>query len=417
MRKFVALTCAAFTASSVLSAVPAAAEDWPSHPVRIVNTFAPGGAADILARMAADQLTKALGQQFYVETRAGAGGVIGVDFVAHSDPDGYNFVITTLSLTAINPLINAKIGYDPFKNLTHVAYLAGSPIVFIVSAKSDIKTLKDFVAKAKASPKPLTYGVSGLASAGQMITESFAQLADLKFQVVPYKGAAQSQLDVVAGNIDFATPTVTSASPQLQGGTVIGLAQTGSERLPDYPDVPTFKELGYQLEATNWFGLAGPAGPFPRHRPQGQRRDQCRHGAARQPGPHPPGRHDHRADGCRRLQRLRHARSAALETGDPQGRAEDGIAAHFFRMRNVSSRFSLRAASSVSPVWLSRFGMSMPASGSVHSTTRTSPAAIPPSAFLVRNAGSGHLRPRKLRVFSVIPSVIVRICGRSSNLG
>jgi tripartite-type tricarboxylate transporter receptor subunit TctC len=260
MRKYVALTCAAATASFFLSAVPGEADDWPNHPVRIVNTFAPGGAADILARMAADQLTKAFGQQFYVETRAGAGGVIGVDLVAHSDPDGYNFVITTLSLTAINPLINAKIGYDPFKDLTHVAYLAGSPIVFIVSAKSDIKTLKDFVAKAKASPKPLTYGVSGFASAGQMVTESFAQMADLKFQVVPYKGAAQSQLDVVAGNIDFATPTVTSASPQLQGGTVIGLAQTGSERLPNYPNVPTFKELGYELVATNWFGLAGPAG-------------------------------------------------------------------------------------------------------------------------------------------------------------
>ena len=270
--------------------------------MRIVNTFAPGGAADILARMAADHLTKAFGQQFYVETRAGAGGVIGVDFVAHSDPDGYNFVITTLSLTAINPLINAKIGYDPFKDLTHVAYLAGSPIVFIVSAKSDVKTLKDFVAKAKASPKPLTYGVSGLASAGQMVAESFAQLADLKFEVVPYKGAAQSQLDVVAGNIDFATPTVTSASPQLQGGTVTGLAHTGSERLPDYPDVPTFKELGYELVATNWFGLAGPAGLAERHRPEGQRRDQCRHDAAREPEPHAPGRHDHRADGCRRLQ-------------------------------------------------------------------------------------------------------------------
>ena len=92
--------------------------------------------------MAADQLTKALGQQFYVETHAGAGGVIGVDMVAHAAPDGYNFVITTLSLTAINPLINAKIGYDPFKDLTHVAYLAGAPIVFIVSSKSEVKTLR-----------------------------------------------------------------------------------------------------------------------------------------------------------------------------------------------------------------------------------------------------------------------------------
>ena len=264
MSKSVAAVRAAVFAAAALSAVPAAtpaaADDWPTHQVRIVNTFAPGGAADILARMAADQLTRALGQQFYVETRDGAGGVIGVDLVAHSPPDGYNFVITTLSLTAINPLINSKIGYDPFKDLSHVAYLAGSPIVFIVSAKSDVKTLADFVAKAKASAKPLTYGVSGFASAGQMVTESFAQEAGLKFQVVPYKGAAQSQLDVVAGNIDFATPTVTSAAAQLQGGTVIALAQTGSARLPDYPNVPTFKELGYKLEATNWFGLAGPAG-------------------------------------------------------------------------------------------------------------------------------------------------------------
>jgi tripartite-type tricarboxylate transporter receptor subunit TctC len=255
-----ALTCAAVFAAGLLGVVSARADDWPSHPVRIVNTFAPGGAADILARMTADQLTKALGQQFYVETRDGAGGVIGVDLVAHSAPDGYNFVITTLSLTAINPLINSKIGYDPFKDLTHVAYLAGSPIVFIVSAKSNVKTLADFIANAKASPKPLTYGVSGFASAGQMVTESFAQEAGLKFQVVPYKGAAQSQLDVVAGNIDFATPTVTSAAAQLQGGTVTALAQSGSERLPDYPNVPPFKELGYKLDATNWFGLAGPAG-------------------------------------------------------------------------------------------------------------------------------------------------------------
>jgi tripartite-type tricarboxylate transporter receptor subunit TctC len=250
----------AVAASVAPAAAESGADNWPSHPVRIINTFAAGGAADILARIAADQLTKALGQQFFVETHAGASGVIGVDEVAHAAPDGYNFVITTLSLTAINPLINAKIGYDPFKDQTHVAYLAGSPVLFIVSAKSEMKTLADFVAKAKSNPKPLTYGVSGLASAGQMLAESFAQLADLKFQVVPYKGASQSQLDVVAGNIDFATPTVTSATPQLQGGTVTALAETASARLADYPNVPTFKELGYDVVATNWFGLAGPAG-------------------------------------------------------------------------------------------------------------------------------------------------------------
>src|SRR5580698_1685163 len=178
----IGLLCATAFAAALLGPQPSFAETWPSHPVRIVNTFAPGGAADILARMAADQLTKTFGQQFYVETRDGAGGVIGFDSVAHSDPDGYNFVITTLSLTAINPLINTKIGYDPFKDLTHVAHLAGSPLVFIVGAKSEARTLKDFIAQAKTRPKPLTYGVSGLASAGQMVAESFAQLADLKFQ-------------------------------------------------------------------------------------------------------------------------------------------------------------------------------------------------------------------------------------------
>lgn len=248
------------TATITEASAETSTKSWPARPVRIVNTFAVGGAADILARIAADQLTKAFGQQFYVETRDGAGGLIGVNEVVHAAPDGYNFVITTLSLTAINPLINSKIGYDPFKDLTHVAYLAGSPLVFITSAKSDVKSLKDFVAKAKVSAKPLTYGVSGLASVGQVAAESFAQLGNLKFQVIPYKGASQSQIDVVAGNIDFATPTVTSAAPQLNGGTVTPLAQTGNERLAEYPNVPTFKELGYDLVTINWFGLAGPAG-------------------------------------------------------------------------------------------------------------------------------------------------------------
>jgi tripartite-type tricarboxylate transporter receptor subunit TctC len=247
-------------AGTFIVAAPAAGQEWPARPVRIVNTFAPGGAADILARIIADNLSSAFKQQFFVETRAGAGGVIGVQTVANAEPDGYNFVITTLSLTIIAPFINPKIGYDPIKDLTHVGYIAGSPILFIVSAKSDVKTLEGFVAKAKASAKPLTYGSSGLSSAGQMVAQLFAMKADLKFEIIPYKGAAQSIVDVVANHIDFATPTVTSASGQLRGGTVTGLAVSSGERLPDYPDVPTFSELGYDLIVTNWFALAGPAG-------------------------------------------------------------------------------------------------------------------------------------------------------------
>ena len=253
-------TALCLLATTSILAVPASAQEWPSRPVRIVNTFAPGGAADILARIVADHLSTAFKQQFFVETRAGAGGAIGVQTVGNADPDGYNFVITTLSLAIIGPFINPKIGYDPMKDLTYVGYIAGSPILFITSAKSDMKTLKDFVAKSKASAKPLTYGTSGLQAAGHMVAQSFAMQADLKFEIIPYKGAAQSIMDVVANHIDFATPTVTSASGQLRGGTVNGLAVSAEQRLPDYPGVPTFKELGYDLVATNWFGLAGPAG-------------------------------------------------------------------------------------------------------------------------------------------------------------
>jgi tripartite-type tricarboxylate transporter receptor subunit TctC len=247
-------------AGAALAAIPAEAQDWPSRPVRIVNTFAPGGAADILARIVADHLSSAFKQQFFVETRAGAGGVIGVQTVASAEPDGYNFVITTLSLTIIAPFINPKIGYDPIKDLTHVGYIAGTPILFAVSAKSDIKTLKDFVAKAKASARPLGYGSSGLSSAGQVVAASFATQAGVKFEIIPYKGAAQSIIDVVANHIDFATPTVTSAAGQLRGGAMTGLAVSTEQRLPDYPDIPTFRELGYDVVATNWFALAGPAG-------------------------------------------------------------------------------------------------------------------------------------------------------------
>ncbi|MGE0035100.1 MAG: Bug family tripartite tricarboxylate transporter substrate binding protein [Xanthobacteraceae bacterium] len=235
------------------------AQDWPSRPVRIINTFAPGGAADQLARIAADHLSTAFKQQFFVENRAGAAGVIGMQAVAAAEPDGYTFGINTLSLSVIIPMTNPKAGYDPVKDLTPVAYLAGTPIVLVVSPKSGIRTLKDFVAKSRASSKPLSYGTSGLSSVGQMVAQSFELAAKLKFDVVPYKGAAQSLLDVIANHIDFATPTLTSAAGQIRGDAIVPLALAADKRMPDYPDLPTFKELGYDVVGVNWFGLVGPA--------------------------------------------------------------------------------------------------------------------------------------------------------------
>jgi tripartite-type tricarboxylate transporter receptor subunit TctC len=238
----------------------ASAQDWPSRPVRIINTFAPGGAADQLARIAADHLSTAFKQQFFVENRSGAAGVIGMQAVAAAAPDGYTFAINTLSLAVIIPMTNPKAGYDPVKDLTPVAYLAGTPIVLVVSPKSGIRALKDFVDKSRANSKPLSYGTSGLSSVGQMVAQSFELAAKLKFDVVPYKGAAQSLLDVIANHIDFATPTLTSAAGQIRGGAIVPLAMAADKRMPDYPDLPTFKELGYDVVGVNWFGLVGPAG-------------------------------------------------------------------------------------------------------------------------------------------------------------
>jgi tripartite-type tricarboxylate transporter receptor subunit TctC len=256
--------CAALLAlagACLLVSAPAAAQTWPNRPVRIVNTFAPGGAADFLARTVAENLTTAFKQQFFVETHAGAAGAIGVNLVAATPPDGYNFVITNITMLVLSPISNPKLGYDPYKDLTNIAYLGGSPIVLSVNAKGDIKTFADFIAAAKKSPKPMTFSSSGVGSAGHLFGELLAQKLDLKFEHVPYKGAALGLMDLVGGHIMFSAQTVTSTAPQMRGGTLRGLAVTSKERIKDFPDLATFTELGYpEFTSSIWFSLSAPAG-------------------------------------------------------------------------------------------------------------------------------------------------------------
>jgi tripartite-type tricarboxylate transporter receptor subunit TctC len=239
---------------------PAAAEDWPTRPVRIVNTFAVGGTADVLARMIADSLSSALKQQFFVETRAGATGLIGLRSVLNSEPDGYNLLLSTQSLLVTIPIMNPAVGYDPARDLTNIAYIGGSPIVFLVNPSSGIKTFADFMAKARASDKPLTFSSSGLGGNGHLMTEFFAQRAGIKVEHVPYKGASQGLTDLIGGHIAFSAQTVSSAASFMRSGTLIALANTADVRLPDYPNLPTLKELGYpELVATTWFSISAPA--------------------------------------------------------------------------------------------------------------------------------------------------------------
>jgi tripartite-type tricarboxylate transporter receptor subunit TctC len=253
--------CALLLALAVATPASAQAQAWPTRPVRIVNTFAAGGAADLLARTVADGLTTAFGQPFIVETRAGAGGTIGVQSVMATPPDGYTFVITNVSILVLAPISNPRLGYASLRDLVNIAYIAGSPIVLSVNPAGGIKTLDQFIAAARRGGKPLPYSSSGVGSMGQLFAESFAQQAGIAVEHVPYKGASQGLLDLVGGHISFAAQTLTSTFGQIRAGTLTAVAQTADRRLPDFPDLPTFREQGYpDLVTTTWFSLSGPVG-------------------------------------------------------------------------------------------------------------------------------------------------------------
>jgi tripartite-type tricarboxylate transporter receptor subunit TctC len=228
--------------------------------VRIVAPFAPGGTADTLGRVAAEQLSEVFRQQFFVENRAGAGGVTGSLAVARMEPDGYNFVVSGIATHAIAPATNPNTGYDALKDFTHVAYFGGPPIAFIVPANLGVKSLRDLIAFAKSRNEKLTYASPGAGTSGHLVAEYFAGKAGIAIEHIPYRGAAPGVMDVVAGHLRFGSMTWTTASGQIAAGTVVPLAVTSDRRLQDFPDIPTFKESGYDLVSTTWFSLSAPAG-------------------------------------------------------------------------------------------------------------------------------------------------------------
>jgi tripartite-type tricarboxylate transporter receptor subunit TctC len=256
MKSLIRLLCGAF----LLLPPPASAQEWPTRPVRIVSPFAAGGTADILARMVADHLSSVFKQQFFVENRTGAGGAIGVQGVATSPPDGYNLVITNISMLVTIPVMNPKLSYHPTKDLTNIAYVAGAPVVVATNGPSGIKSLDQLIAFAKKQGKPLSYSSSGIGTNGHLLGESFGKLAKIDVVHIPYKGAAIGITDLIAGHINFGLPVLGSVAAHLRSGALVPLAHSAGTRVPDYPDIPTLKEVGYpDLTTTTWFSLSGPA--------------------------------------------------------------------------------------------------------------------------------------------------------------
>ena len=249
------------TSAFCLGVATASAQGYPAKAVRIVVPFAPGGSADTLGRIVASKLAESLGQNFVVENRPGAGGLLGSELVSKSAPDGYTLVVSGVASHAIAPALAAKAPFDPLRDFTHIALFGGPPAVFGVHPSLPAKDLKGFVAFARARPGELSYGSPGNGTQGHLVAELFGQTTGVKLIHVPYKGASIAMVDIVAGHIHAISTTLTTASAQIRAGRVRALAISSEKRLPDYPGVPTFREAGYRdLVATVWFSLSGPAG-------------------------------------------------------------------------------------------------------------------------------------------------------------
>jgi len=254
MRRF--LTAAAlFAVTQVV-----VAQSWPAKPVKIIVPFAPGGSADTLGRLVAQKLSEQMKASFVVENRAGAGGSIGAELASHAAPDGYTLIVSGIASHVIAPLLPQGTPYDPVRDFTHIALFGGPPAVLAVHPSVPAKDLREFVLLAKSKPGGLSYGSPGNGTQGQLVAELFKQRAGIDVVHVPYKGAAAAVSDLVAGHVPAVCVTLTTAASQIRAGRARGLAISTASRLPDFPGIPTFAELGYpDLVATVWFSLSGPA--------------------------------------------------------------------------------------------------------------------------------------------------------------
>jgi tripartite-type tricarboxylate transporter receptor subunit TctC len=236
------------------------AQDYPTKPVRLVVPFAPGGASDTLARVVGDRMGRAMGQQLVVDNRAGAGGIIGSELVAKAPPDGYTVVVSGIASHVIAPF-QSPVPFDPMKSFSHIALFGGPPTGLMVNPDVKARNVKEFIAFVKASPKGISFASPGIGTHAHLVGELFRIRTGVDLVHVPYKGGGPAVADVVAGHVPSSFSTVQAASPFVRSGKARFLALTSEKRLADFPDVPTFAELGQpELTAITWFGLSGPAG-------------------------------------------------------------------------------------------------------------------------------------------------------------
>jgi tripartite-type tricarboxylate transporter receptor subunit TctC len=243
-----------------ISPLAAAAQVYPAKPVRLVVPFPPGGPNDIIARVVGQRMQELFGQLIVIDNRAGAGGVIGTDNVAKSEPDGYSIGMSSAGALALSVAMMDKPPYDPLKDLALVTLVAKVPQVLAASTNLPVRSVADLVALAKARPGTINYASTGPESMPHLSGELFRITAGIDIVHVPYRGAAPAVNDLVGHQVQFMLADVTALLPQIKAGRLRPLAVGGRTRVPSLPEVPTLAELGYpQVEAVNWYGLFAPA--------------------------------------------------------------------------------------------------------------------------------------------------------------
>ncbi len=255
------IAAVALAASTMLGNASAAAQGYPSKPIKVVLGFAAGGPLDTATRIVAQDMSTILGQPVVIENKPGASGQIATDFVAHAPADGYT-LLSTASTFVVNPILMAKVQSDPIKDFAPVAHFASLPTILVVAADSKPHSVQDIVDEAKADPGSVSFASAGTGGPAHLAGELLASMTGTKMTHIPFKGAAPALAEVMSGRVTFTFYTMSGLKQQVEAGRVRPLAITAPKRHPDFPNVPTMTEAGFPgfEQVGAWFAFVAPAG-------------------------------------------------------------------------------------------------------------------------------------------------------------